>query len=263
MNRFLVGILMVLAMFFGGVNVQGANIGSQEVLVTLSDSCVSRYVWRGQDLYADNDGAHQSSIDVAFPKFLYGTDFSFNFWGSFPLNGGHEDGEELDYTVTFARDLLDEQFNLSAGFTYFDYPNTSSTADVAEPWFSIVLNKIPFLPIDISATVFAGYDFAAKSGGIDEGWYYSFGFGAELPLTALKIFQDGQTLALGVTNWGNDGVVDLEPSSLYATELSVSTSYALGGFSLTPSLYYTINHEEQTNNGDEELWGRIELSHYF
>ncbi|MBU2043771.1 MAG: hypothetical protein KJ619_00875 [Candidatus Omnitrophica bacterium] len=263
MNRFLAGILMVLAMFFGGADVQGANIGSQEVLVTLSDSYVSRYIWRGQDLYADNDGAHQLSIDVAFPKFLYGTDLSFNLWGSFPLNSGHEDGEELDYAVAFARDLLDEQFNLSAGFTYFDYPNTSSTADVAEPWFSIVLNKIPFLPIDISATVFAGYDFAAKAGGPDEGWYYSWSFATDIVLADLPFTQKDQVLSLGFTNWGNDGVADLKPSKLYATDIFLSTSYQYKGFTFTPALNYTLGHNESINSGNDEFWTSFQVAYSF
>lgn len=256
----LIGLMMV-ASFFN--NLYAFEIGGQLVEVSVTDSYVSRYIWRGQDLYGENDGAHQPSIDVTLPKLLKGTDVSFNVWGSFPLDKGHEDGEELDYTIAFSRDLLDEKFNLSVGYTYFDFPNTSSTSDVSEPWWTITLNKIPGLPIDLSFSVFAGYDFAAKSGGPDEGWYYSWGFDTELLLPEFALAQEGQTLALGIVNWGNDGVADLEPSSLYATEFSAATSYALGGFSLTPSLHYTINHQEQINSGDEELWGGFEVSYGF
>ncbi|MCF7908227.1 MAG: hypothetical protein K9L86_05110 [Candidatus Omnitrophica bacterium] len=253
---------IIFSVIFLG-DIYAFEFAGQPVEVTVTDTYVSRYIWRGQDLYSDNDGAHQPSIDIGFPGLIDGVDLSFNVWGSFPMNSGHEDGEELDYTVTFSRDLFDDQFNFSTGYTYFDFPNTASTADVSESWLSGTLNKIPFLPIDVSASFFAGYDFQAKSGGPDEGWYYSWGFDAELPLLKHSLIQEGQTLALGVVNWGNDGVADLEPSSLYATELSLSTSYALGGFSLTPSLHYTINHEEEINNGDEELWGGFEVSYGF
>ncbi len=256
----LIGLIIILSYFN---NLYAFDISDQPVEVSVSETFVSRYIWRGQDLYGDNDAAHQLSIDVFFPKLFKDTDISFNIWGSFPMNSGHEDSEELDYTIAFSRDVFDERFNISAGFTYFDFPNTSGTADVSEPWGSMTLNKIPGLPIDISATVFAGYDFAAKSGGPDEGWYYSWGFDTEIGLPVLSIFQDEQTLVLGVVSWGNDGVADLESSSLYATELSVSTSYALAGFTITPSLNYSIGHEEVINSGNDELWGGIELAYSF
>jgi len=239
------------------------EIGSQEVAITVTDNYVSRYIWRGQDLYGENDGAHQPSLDIAFPKLLSGIDVSLNIWGSFPLNSGHENGEELDYTLTFSRDMFDETANISAGYTYFDYPNTGSTADVSELWISAVLNKLPFLPIDVSLSGFIGYDLQTKSGGPDEGIYFSWGFDTELPLPQSSLFQEGQTLALGIVNWGNDGVADLEPSSFYATEISLSTSYEFAGFSISPNLHYTINYEEQINDGDEELWGGIEVGYAF
>lgn len=252
------GVLLAgLAVFVPGVF--ALEIGPQEVVVTFTDSYVSRYIWRGQDLYSDNDGAHQPSVDIAFPKLLLGTDVALNVWGSFPISGGHEDGEELDYTLSFSRDISD-LFNVSAGFTYFDFPNTGQTADVSEPWLSLTLAKLPLLPIDVSLSGFIGYDLQATSGGPDEGIYFSWGLDTELPLPQIALFQEGQTLALGVTNWGNDGVADLEPSSLYATELAISTSYDLSGFSISPNLHYTISHEEQINDGNEELWGGIEVS---
>ncbi len=238
------------------------EIGGKEVQISASETYVTRYIWRGQDIYADNDGAHQPSIDIAFPKLICDTDVSLNLWSSFPLNDGHQDLEELDYTLTFSNDIT-ENFNLSLGYTYFDFPNTSSTADVGEPWVALSLVKIPALPIEVSFDLFAGYDFAAKSGGPDEGWYYSWGLGTEFPLPNLGLFQEGQTLGFGVTNWGNDGVADLEPSFLYATELSLSIAYEFGKLTVTPSVNYTINHKEEINNGEEELWAALECAYLF
>ncbi|MDD4909436.1 MAG: hypothetical protein PHR44_01960 [Candidatus Omnitrophica bacterium] len=237
------------------------NAGSQEVAVTLSESYVSSYIWRGQDLYADNDAAHQPSIDIALPGLFHGTDVSVNIWGSFPLSGGHEDAEEMDYTITFSRDI-GKLLNLSSGYTYFDYPNTAKTADVQEPWLSATLNKLPLLPLDVWLSVFAGYDFQVASGGPDEGWYYSWGFGTALPLPRLSFFQEEQTLELGLVNWGNDGVADLKSDSLYATELSAATSYAFKGFSVTPNVHYTLSHEDSINR-DDELWGGVQISYAF
>lgn len=257
---YLVGLLLVTIIFSS--NCFALEIGNQKVEITASQTYVSRYIWRGQDLYADNDGAYQPSLDISLPKLISDIDLSFNIWGSFPVSAGHQEGEELDYTITFSKEIY-EDLNLCLGYTYFDFPNASSTSDVQEPWISLSLAKIPGIGIDISFDLFAGYDFKAASGGPDEGWYYSWGLGTEIPLPSIALFQKGQILSLGVVNWGNDGVADLEPNALYATELSLSTSYAFGDFSISPSLNYTINHEEKINNGDEEIWGGITLAYNF
>jgi len=239
------------------------EIGGKEVEIILSDTYVTRYIWRGQDLFGDNDGAHQPSIDITFPKLFYDTDLSLNLWGSFPLSDGHEDAEELDFTVTFSRDILDEIFNISLGSTYYAYPNTVNTANISEPWGALTLNKIPFLPIDVSATVFAGYDFEAHHGGADEGWYYSWSLDTEIPLSRLAFSQKDQKLDIGVINWGNDGVADLKPSTLYATEVYLLTAYTLNNFNFVPSVHYVISHEDEINNGDNEVWFSLSMGYTF
>jgi len=258
--KVLVVFLSFIISFTGSVF--ALEINSQQVTITASEDFVSRYIWRGQDLYGQNDAAHQPSIDVTIDELFENTDVSFNIWGSFPMSGGHENGEELDYTIAFSKDLADS-YNLSFGFTYFDFPNTGSTADVSEPWLSLTFNKIPLLPIDISANVFAGYDFQAKSGGPDEGWYYSFGFGTEIPLIDSLVTQEGQALSLSMINWGNDGVADLKPSFVYATDYSISTSYNLGSLSISPSINYIVNYEDQINSGDCEFLTGLGFSYAF
>lgn len=238
------------------------EIGSQEVNISASQTYVTKYIWRGQDVFGDNDGAYQPSIDISLPKFLPSTDVSLNVWGAFPTNSGHEDAEELDYTLSLSTDIYDI-LNLSYGYTYFDYPNTASASDVQESWISLTLNEIPALPIDVALTLFAAYEYEAEGGGIENGWYYSWGFSTELPLPEIGLFQEGQALGFSIVNWGNDGVCGLEPSFLYATDFSLSTSYSFAGVDITPSINYTANYEEQINNGDEELWGAIELSYAF
>jgi len=238
------------------------DLGGKKVDVTLSSSVVSRYIWRGQDLYANNDGAYQPSVDVVVEDIFSDVDLGFNVWGSFPLNKGHEDLEELDYTMSLSKDLTDS-ISLSLGYTYFDYPNTGKTADVQEPWMSLGFGKIPGLGIDITPSIFLGYDMEAASGGIDAGWYYSFGFDTELPFPQCALFKQGQTLAISVVNWGNDGVADLKPSFVYATDIGFSTTYDLGQFSVTPSFHYVLNYEDEINSGNDETWAGIEIAYAF
>ena len=261
MRRYILYIgSLFLVLVRSSPQVLAVEINSQQIDITASTSYVTRYIWRGQDLYGDDDPAVQPSIDVALPESFLGSDIAFNVWGSFPLNGGHDDGTELDYVLTLSRDVLDGAVNLSAGYTYFDFPRAGGTWDIQEPWVSLGINEIPALPVAVSFSIFAGYDLKAASGGPDEGWYYSWGFTADIPLPECALFQQDQALSFGVTNWGNDGVAGLEPSAFYATELSLSTSYAFSNVSISPSLNYTINHESAINSGDEEIWGGLEVS---
>lgn len=259
-------LFFILILFIGMKcslgDVFALEIESQSVEIAIANSFVSRYIWRGQDLYANNDPAYQPEIDICFPGLLEDTEIAFNIWGSFPMSSGHENAEELDYAISFSRDIS-EDYNLSFGYTYFDFPNTASTADAQEPWLSFTLNKIPQLPIDVAITVFAGYDFKAQSGGPDEGWYYSWGFSTDLPLPEALACGKDQALSLGIVNWGNDGVADLKPCGLYATELSLSTIYLINDFGISPSLNYVINHEDKINSGNEEFWLGVEISYSF
>lgn len=255
-------LLVPILLFLPG-GAFGLEMGNHEVQLTVLESFASRYIWRGQDLFSENDPAYQPSIDIALPDFLDRVDVSFNVWAAIPLNNGHEDGQEVDYAVTLSNDIFDNTFEVSTGYTYFDFPNTRSTADVQEPWVSLTLNKIPALPVDVSMTIFAGYDFKAVSGGPDEGWYYSWKLGSEIPLARTAFTQKDQNLSLGITNWGNDGVADLKPSVLYATEFSFSTTYKFGILNISPCLTYIINHEDEINSGNEEIFGGIELAYVF
>lgn len=231
----------------------------QEIEFSVSQSYVSRYIWRGQDLLSNNRAAYQPEIDILFPELIGGVDFGLNIWGSIPVSGGHQDAEEIDYSLIFSKDV--GALNLSLGFTYFNFPNTSLDSDVSEPWLAIG-GPLPFLP-DLSFNIFAAYDFKVTSGGPDQGWYYSWGFGYNLPLDFLAVVQKGQTLDFAVTNWGNDGVADLKPEFLYATEFSLSTTYSLAKLSLTPSVNFTINHKDDINSGNEEFWTGITLAYNF
>lgn len=258
--------IFISILFLGTVylsrNAFAFEVGSQETEITVTSSYVSRYIWRGQDLYGNNDSAQQASIDISFPNLVGGADISLNLWGSFPLNKGHEDSEELNYTITFFHEIS-KLFNLSGGYTYFDFPNTAKTTDVGEPWAALTLNKIPGLPLEVSMVVFAGYDFKVASGGPDEGWYYSWGFDTELPLPQLSLFQEGKTVTFSIINWGNDGVTNLEPSTLYATEFNLLAEYSIGEYTISPSIHYVLNHQDKINSGDDELWFGIEISYAF
>lgn len=236
------------------------EIGEQKVNITFSNSFVSRYIWRGLDLLPDNDPAYQPSVDVALEKLVAGADLSFNVWGSFPSGGGHEELTELDYSATLSRDF--ELFNLSSGFTHFDYVKANRYSDLHEIWMSASLFKIPILPVDVSFNVLAAYEFEAVNEGPEDGMYYSWGFSTSVPMGRCPLAQEEQTFDMAVTNWGNDGVTGLKPSALYATEITLSTSYAAGPVTITPGFMYVASHEKEINE-DDEIAGTIDISYSF
>lgn len=255
-------IVLFFVIFASSCKAYAFKVDDKRIEAAISSCFVSRYVWRGQDLYKENDGAHQHDISVVFPESVFGYDLSFDLWASLPVKSSHEDAEELDYSLFLSRGLS-EYFDASAGFTYFDFPNANKLYDVMEPWFSLTLKKIPVIPLDISMEIFGGYDFKVASGGPEEGWYYSWGLGTEVPLIKSAFFQNGQALEISITNWGNDGVAGLKPSVLYATEFSFSTTYKFRDFDVTPSLNYSLCYEDEINSGDDELWAAIDISYSF
>ncbi|HBG61981.1 MAG TPA: hypothetical protein DDX37_09155 [Candidatus Omnitrophica bacterium] len=260
MKTKLLVLLQLLAILFGS-NVFALEMGNQKVNITVTQSYVSRYIWRGMDLYSDDDSAYQPSLDVSLPKAFKNTDISFNVWGSFPTSSGHEIATELDYSIKAAHDF--EVFNLSTGYIYIDYPKANNFLDINEYWGSFSLFKIPVLPIDISLNLFAAYETEATKGGSENGWYYSWGFGTKMPLPKSYVTQEGQAISFGITNWGNDGVAGLKPSSLYATDFSLLTSYTIKRFTFTPAFHYVANYNDDINNGDSEVWGGIDISYSF
>ncbi len=156
-------ILLQLLVVFLTSTAFALDMGDQKVNITLTQSYVSRYIWRGLDLYSDNDGAYQSSVDMALPKVFKNTDISFNVWGAFPTSSGHERATELDYSIKASHDFT--AFNLSSGYVYFDYPKANDQSDVNEYWTSFSLFKLPLLPIDVSLNLFAAYETESAKGG--------------------------------------------------------------------------------------------------
>ena len=256
-----VAVVFLLILGCPALSIFALEVGEQEVSVTITESYASRFISQGQDCYPEDDPIWETCLDIEFPGLLYDSDLSFSVWWGYPLKAGNVLGEELDYSVAISRDLKD-MLNISAGYTYFDFPKANNNSDSNEFWGSLTLREVPLLPLRLSFTLYAAYEFRATVEGPEDGWYYTWGFGRELDLPNWRIFQEDQNLCLNVTNWGTDGIVGLKSSSLYATECSVSTSYGLAGFTITPSFNYVFSHEDAINNEDE-IWGRIDVSYSF
>lgn len=254
-------VVILLILLCNPLSIFALEIGEQEIAITLTESYASRFISQGQDCFPENGPIWETCLDIELPGFIYDNDLSFSLWWGYPLEAGNVTGEELDYSVAISRDLKDI-LNISAGYTYFDFPKANKDSDSNEFWGSLTFTKLPFLPMPVSFNLYAAYEFRASAKGPEDGWYYTWGFGTELNLPNWKIFQKEQNLYLDVTNWGTDGIVGLKSTSLYATECSLSTSYNIFGLTVAPSFNYVFSYEDEINNEDE-IWGRIDVSYAF
>ncbi len=230
----------------------------KEVNITAASSYTSRYIWRGFDLYGDNDGAIQPSIDIS-TNALRWVDISFNLWSSWAIDSGHEEADEIDYSVSISRDVCDF-LNVSTGYVYFDYPNANSLADVNEFWGSISILAIPGLEeIPLSTTIWAGYDFPVDSGGPERGWYFSLTEAVEVELPKVSEMLDAPVLGSAITIGGTDGVGGVDAELLSYIQYSLSMTIGKGNVSFGPSLHYVDNFEDTINDNDE-IWVSCDFS---
>jgi hypothetical protein len=258
MKKYVVLLVFTAGVFFYREAFALDLAGGKTADITVTEAYASRYISKGQDAFPDNDSAYHPSIDITFPRLMMDTDISFNAWGAFALSAGHEEYDEMDYSISLSRDIF-KYWNAVLGYAYFDYPKANKLVDTNDPWIALTLKKIPGLPIDVSAKISAIYEFPAASGGPENGFYYSWGFETKLPLPDITVFQKDQFLSLGVINWGTDGVGGRKPARLYATVFSAGTEYTFGKLAFSPGVHYAANYEDAINEGKGEFWGEFDV----
>ena len=76
-----------------------------ELSATFDVTYLSRYIWRGIDVYEDNHSAIQPSIDVD----LYGTGLGLKVLWSRANGSGFENSEEIDFTLYYNNDIYEDE----------------------------------------------------------------------------------------------------------------------------------------------------------
>jgi len=93
---------------------------SKDLGLTADMTLVTKYIWRGYDLF-DDHGAYQPSINWD----ILDTGFSVNVWGSFPFGSGNENFKELDCTIAYGTSLFEDEIyamDLGVNYIYYDFP---------------------------------------------------------------------------------------------------------------------------------------------
>jgi hypothetical protein len=220
----------LLAAVFGAASPASGQLASQV-------DVVSRYIWRGFDLFAPNNGAFQPSLTYAFGQ----SGWSANIWTSFALGdrSQYRADDEIDLTVTYAF-KTPESLALAVGFTHYGWystPRFSLKRDTTQEFFASA--GFPEFPLEPSLTVY--YDVNLGSGLyalLKAGRTIPLGGAAELRLSAGLGYNAGQFI---------DG------SGLSDLSLGAALPLKWGRLILAPSINFTFVFLKEVNP-DNELW---------
>ena len=254
-----------------------ALVASQEskLGVTLDVTYLSRFIWRGFDMYPEHHSAIQPAIDID----LYGTGFGVGAYYSRANRSGFEDCAWLPGTIYYYNALFKDepyQTNFRLGWTYYNYPSSAAhDGDLQEVFGAFAWPKLlPCLSLVPKYTVVrmwpSGSDTAVSDIG---GWAHIFGLDYGLALPAVMPNTTEQVVTLSAEAVYNDGVGPGCASEGFAPGMvdsdwshavfGVSSSFEVGkNLFFTPGFYYQSSWEDSVNPSDEH-WVSLKMTYKF
>ena len=275
------GILLVTVMLLSAWGIVQAQEGELHGVIDVT--YLSKYVWRGFDIYGDKS-AIQPSVDLD----LYGTGFGVSVMGHRANSSEYENGERWDYSLYYHNSLFDDEVyatNYRLSWVYYNYPDQPRKGTMAAPNAALqeinaVLSWPKILPIKglVPSYVLvklwpskSGSFSGAKSpmGGTASGWAHIFMLDYALPVQT-ESFLPGtteQVLNLHTELIYNDGVgpagqnVDHDWSNMV---FGVSTDFDLGNdLTFTPGLYHQVTLDDSVNDDKDETWVSLSMKYKF
>ena len=250
---------------------------------------LSKYVWRGFDIY-DDKSAIQPSVDVD----LFGTGFGVSVMGHRANSSEFENGERWDYTLYYGNRLFDGESyatNYRLGYVYYNYPDNTGTKaqgpqcgsfDLQEihavlSWPEILPAKglvpsyvlVKLWPSNSSSSVGsrAATPAGVRTRGTASGFAHIFMLDYGLPVPNLLPNAPAQLLNFHSEAVFNDGVgpnganVDHDWTNIV---FGVSTGFELSSnLALTPGLYYQRTMDDSVNPDQDETWVSLGMSYKF
>ena len=232
---------------------------------------LSKYIWRGFDVYDDDHSAIQPlSLDLD----LYGTGFGVKLFLSRAWNAGHENTEEIDVALYYTNEIYEDEMyatNYKIAWGYYGYPDEPrSVRDFQEFLISLSWPEICPAGVVPSYTIVRMWPSEGESARNDNGgWLHILGVGYDLTVPELTPEISEQVVHLSADLVYNGGVgagyaangsVDHDWSHLV---FGISTEYDLGNnLTFCPGLYFQASMEDTVNN-DDETWIGLSLKYKF
>ena len=231
------GILLAGVLLFGSANAQeGVSFG-----ITVDP--MYGYIWRGQELGADDKIALQPGVELGFGE----SGLTVGAWGSWFVQDRNmlKGSDEIDLYADFSRTLSEEiGVGISIGFIEYVFPNGApGNKHSEEAYVGISLDNA------IAPALTFYYDF-----GLTESWYLALSAGVDVPLGA----EDGPALSLGASVAASgDAVVYGGKNGFNDLTVTASIALPLGQISITPMVGFAIVDEGVNQNN--ELYGGISI----
>lgn len=269
------GILLIVVILLstaGLVEVQGGELRG-----VVDVTYLSKYVWRGFDIYGDKS-AIQPSIDLD----LYQTGFGSSIMAHRANSSGFENGERWDYTLYYQNSLFDDELyatNYRLGWVNYNFPDSDrQDYDLQEihaifSWPKILSIErlvpsyvlVKLWPSSSDSLVGARSPF----GGTASGWAHIFMLDYGLPVRTEGLLPGTteQMINLHSEFVYNDGVhpgggnVDQDWSNAV---FGISTDFDLGNnFAFTPGVYHQITFDDSVNDDKDETWVSLSVKYKF
>lgn len=286
------GILLTAVVLLSAVGLAQAQEGG--LTGTVNVTYLSRYVWRGYDLYEEDHSAIQFGTDLN----LFDTGFGFKVEGTRANGSGggfpqgvtqlgvlpptpNEDLERWQWTLYYGNSLRDGEScatNYTIGWTYWNHPNLGQeTLDMQEMFLSLSWPEmcpgglvpsytvVRMWPSSSKSFVNGVLNAADKAGvthggsGSAGGWLHVVGLDQDCTMPGTS----EQPLHLSATATYNDGVLGADRDWSHAV-FGASTNFDLGNnLTFTPGVFYQVTFEDWVNDDKDEAWVSLGVSYKF
>jgi hypothetical protein len=259
-------LLTVVILFSAGPLAQAQEGG---ISGTVDLTYKSKYIWRGFDIYGNDDGIQMgANINIA------DTGLGLKALWSRANESGFENLEEFDITLYYNNLVYEDETyatNYTLGWTYYGYTDEpTSVRNYQEFLLSFAWPKLCPAGVVPSYTIIRMWP--AEEGAVlndNGGWLHILGIGYDMTVPELIPELPEQVLHLSANLVYNDGVgaayvpngsVDHDWSHFL---FGASTDIDLGNnLAFCPGLYYQASMEDTVNSSDE-TWVSLSLKYKF
>lgn len=233
----------LFGILIAGMLLVGSASAQEDVSVGITVDPMYGYIWRGQELGADDKIAIQPGIELGLGE----SGLTIGAWGSWFVQSrtATKSADEIDLYVDYSRTLSEESgLGISIGFTeYFFTEGASGEKHSEEAYVGISLDNA------LSPAVTFYYDF-----GLTESWYVALSAGIDVPIGE----EDGPALSLGASvSASGDAAVYGGKNGFNDLTVTASITFPMGQISFTPMVGFALVEEKV--NASNEVFGGISI----